>query len=92
MKEQRLEILRKVAKGELTPEQADEQLLGLSIVSKRSWHIGEKVVVTHCIYGHEFDNGTTVEIVDHEPSQTTSWLCSDGNYSWWLSEEEGYVC
>lgn len=32
MKEQRLEILQKVANGELTPEQADEQLLGLSIV------------------------------------------------------------
>ena len=33
MKEQRLKILRKVASEELTPEQADEQLLGLSIVS-----------------------------------------------------------
>ena len=42
MKEQRLEILRKVAKGELTPEQGDEQLLGLSIVSKRL-DIGTKV-------------------------------------------------
>lgn len=92
MKEQRLEILQKVANGELTPAQADEMLLGLPFVGKRSWAIGEKVVVTHCIYGHEFDIGTTVEIVGHEPSQTTSWLCSDGsNYNWWLSEEEGYV-
>ena len=33
MKEQRLDILQKVANGELTPEQADKQLLGLSIVS-----------------------------------------------------------
>lgn len=32
MKEQRLEILRKVASGELTPEQADDKLLSLSIV------------------------------------------------------------
>ena len=32
MKEQRLDILQKVANGELTPEQADKQLLGLSIV------------------------------------------------------------
>jgi len=32
MKEQRLEILQKVANGDLTPEQADEQLLGLSNV------------------------------------------------------------
>lgn len=33
MKNERIEILQKVADGELTPEQADEQLLGLSIVS-----------------------------------------------------------
>lgn len=32
MKNERLEILQKVANGELTPKQADEQLLGLSIV------------------------------------------------------------
>lgn len=32
MKNERIEILQKVASGELTPEQADEQLLGLSIV------------------------------------------------------------
>jgi len=32
MKNERIEILRKVANGGLTPEQADEQLLGLSIV------------------------------------------------------------
>jgi hypothetical protein len=41
MKEQRLEILRKVANGELTPEQADEQLTNdkwLSPVkSEREW-------------------------------------------------------
>ena len=35
MKEKRLEILRKLANNELTPEIADEQLLGLSIVSSR---------------------------------------------------------
>ena len=34
MKEQRLEILQKVANGELTPEQAETKLLGLSIVGK----------------------------------------------------------
>lgn len=33
MKEQRLEILRKVANGELSPEQAHTELFGLSIVS-----------------------------------------------------------
>ena len=35
MKEKRLEILRKLANKEITPEMADEQLLGLSIVSSR---------------------------------------------------------
>lgn len=70
---------------------SDEQALPIQNVSERSWHIGEKVVVTHCIYGHEFENGVTVEIVDHDPTVTTSWLCSDGKNSWWLSEDEGYV-
>lgn len=60
-------------------------------VSKRSWQIGKKVVVTHCIHGHGFVNGTTVEIIEYSPSPTTSWLCSDGEFSWWLSEEEGYL-
>lgn len=36
MKNERIEILRKLADGELTPEQADEQLLGLSIVGSSS--------------------------------------------------------
>ena len=36
MKNERLEILRKVESGQLTAEQADTQLLGLSIVSSRS--------------------------------------------------------
>lgn len=91
MKNERIEILQKVANGKLTPEQADEQLLGLSIVSKRSWQIGEKVVVTHCIYGHEFENGVIVKIVDHKQTETSSWLCSDGKNSWWLSEDEGLL-
>jgi hypothetical protein len=36
MKKERIEILHKVANGELIPEQADEQLLGLSIVGSSS--------------------------------------------------------
>ncbi|AEL24037.1 hypothetical protein [Cyclobacterium marinum] len=35
MKNKRIEILQKVANGTLTPEQADEHLLGLSIVGNR---------------------------------------------------------
>ena len=35
MKEKRLAILRRLANKEISPEMADEQLLGLSIVSSR---------------------------------------------------------
>jgi hypothetical protein len=35
MKKQRIELYKKVANGKLTPEQADEQLLGLFNVSNR---------------------------------------------------------
>ena len=47
MKKQRLEILQKVANGELTPEKADTELLGLSIVrtlpsSKEAYNEGLK--------------------------------------------------
>ena len=90
MKNKRLEILQKVANKELTLEQADERLLSLFI--KRSWEIGKKIVVIDCIYGHEFEENAVVEVVEHEPSYMAKWLCTDGNYSWWLSEEEGYVC
>ena len=37
MKNTTLELLQKVANGELTPEQADAQLLVLSNVSARNW-------------------------------------------------------
>jgi hypothetical protein len=40
MKEKRLEILRKLANNKLTPEMADEQLLGLRIEGSR--YFGEK--------------------------------------------------
>jgi len=35
MKNERIKILQKVANGELTPEQADDKLLSLSIFSHR---------------------------------------------------------
>jgi len=35
MENERIKILQQVANGELTPEQADEQLLGLFFVSSR---------------------------------------------------------
>lgn len=36
MKNDRIEILQNVANGELTPEQADERLLGVSIIGSSS--------------------------------------------------------
>ena len=67
-----------------------KQLL-LHDVSK-SFALGKTVVVNRCIYGHEFNLGETVDIIDYEPSQTTSWLCSNGKNQWWLSEDEANVC
>lgn len=50
--------------------------------------IGKRVKINSCIHGHDFDIGQIVEIVDYEPSQTTSWLCTDGTNSWWIGEQE----
>ena len=68
----------------------DKQLM-LGGVSK-SFAVGENVKVDRCIHGHEFELGQVVTIVEYEPSQTTSWLCSDGRNQWWLSEDEVNVC
>lgn len=65
--------------------------LAIQRVSK-SFAVGENVKVDRCIHGHEFELGQVVTIVEHEPSQTTSWLCSDGRNQWWLSEGEANVC
>ena len=43
MKEQQLEILRKVASGNLTPENAQSELRYLFSVSKRTFNIGQPV-------------------------------------------------
>jgi len=64
--------------------------LSIYNVSK-SFALGENVKVDRCIHGHEFELGQVVTIVEYEPSQTTSWLCSDGRNQWWLSEDEGNV-
>lgn len=68
-----------------------KEQLDLSGVSK-SIALGKTVKVNRCIYGHEFNLGETVEIIDYEPSQTASWLCSNGKSQWWLSEDEANVC
>jgi hypothetical protein len=58
MKEQRLDILQKVANGELTPEQADKQLLDLSIVGVslpiESFDVDDWLGITHGVWYHQF--------------------------------------
>ena len=58
MKEQRLDILQKVANGELTPEQADKQLLGLLIVDVslpiESLDVDVWLGLTHGVWYHPF--------------------------------------
>lgn len=58
MKNERIEILRKVANGELTPEQADEQLLGLSIIGVslpiESFDVDDWLGLTHGVWYHPF--------------------------------------
>lgn len=80
-----ISLIKTIAK-EYETKQCD-----IPIVSTR-FELGKRVKIDRCIYGHNFEIGQTVEIVDHEASQTTSWLCTDGTNSWWLSEEEGNVC
>jgi hypothetical protein len=69
---------------------ADQQLI-LSDFNPH-FELGKRVKIDRCIYGHNFEIGQTVEIIDHEKSQKTDWLCTDGTNSWWISEDEGNVC
>ena len=67
MKNERIEILQMVVNGELTPEQADERLLGLSIVGVslpiESFNVDDWLGLTHGVWYHPFielhnyDNG-----------------------------------
>ncbi len=77
--------------NDLLDTKAVNEALHMHVVSTR-FELGKIVKIDRCIYGHNFEIGQTVEIVDHEASQTTSWLCTDGTNSWWLSEDEGNVC
>lgn len=82
------------AKGELIllhRLNAIEKEFAICGVSK-SFALGKTVKVNRCIYGHEFNLGETVDIIDYEPNQTTRWLCSNGRNQWWLSEDEANVC
>jgi len=59
---------------------------------KSGWSIGERVMVTDCIYGHGFKDGEIVEILQYDGGSSAKWLCSNsGKISWWLSEDEGII-
>ena len=89
MKEKRLEILRKVANGELTPEDAHTELLGLSIVIK-SFAEGVKVKIVANTRGHNFDDGDIVTLIEREGDM---WLAeSELGETWWIAEHEANVC
>ena len=74
MREKRLDILQKVANGELTPEQADKQLLGIANVgvslSIEKFDVEDWLGITHGVWYHPFvelhnyDNGDkkTIEL------------------------------
>ena len=67
-------------------------LLSLFNNHKSGWSIGERVMVTGCIYGHGFKDGEIVEILQYDDRSSAKWLCSNGGKnSWWLSEDEGII-
>ena len=91
MEEKTLQILTKVKNGELTPQIAQEQLFVLFGISG-CFVIGARIQITRCIYGHEYEIGEVVTIIEHEEknNQTTSWLCRNVyGEEWYINEEEG---
>lgn len=84
MTNERIEILQKVANGELTPEQADGQLLGLSIfgvtLPVEKFDVDEWLGLTHGVWHHpyielhNYDNGskTSMELAQIIADYTNS--------------------
>ena len=68
MKEQRLDILQKVANGELTPEQADKQLLNLFSVSDSLTPFGESIKLLRDLA--DLQNGAPLEQYRKEWEET----------------------
>mgnify|MGYP006421817425 CR=1 FL=1 len=59
---------------------------------EEKWEIGKEVIVTKSLHGHEFHEGEKVKIVKYDEIDIVPWLCTNGTRSWWLNEDEGYIC
>ncbi len=91
MKTETLSILEKVKSGKLTPEVAQEQLFVLLGIAN-CFRINANVIITECFYGHEFNIGEEVTIIDHSTFGNAPWLCRDDQgVEWYICEEEGEV-
>ena len=66
-----------------------EKQLTIPVVSK-SFASGVKVQIEDCINGHEFGMGEIVTLIEERGNQ---WLARgfDGT-TWYINEEEAYVC
>ena len=59
-------------------------------LKKNKWEEGKSVRITHCIYGHEFEIGEVVQIVDYYgDGGRAEWYCTNGKTYWYISENEG---
>ena len=49
--------------------------------------VGDKVIVTKRLNGHEFQIGETVEIFEYD-HESNDYNCTNGVMYWWLTEDE----
>lgn len=49
--------------------------------------VGDKVLVTKRLYGHEFQIGETVEIFEYD-HEANDYNCTNGIRHWWLTKDE----
>jgi hypothetical protein len=52
-----------------------------------NYKVGQKVVITERLYGHDFEIGQIVKLLFYDISNG-EWEASDGNDAWYLREEE----
>mgnify|MGYP003655942979 CR=1 FL=1 len=72
---------------------SDKTALNIDLVSKR-FEIGDKVMITRCVYGHEFDvsDVVIVESDSGDNSDEVPYYCRKGNQTWYISKDEANVC